>query len=182
MSRSSAVWWRCQPAWDLACCGEMRTQTGTFTLAACLLAVFSPLSGCAYGEMTQVLRTQVASETDCPETKVSKREIYDGGGANEYVVTGCGESRRYVCPADEGLFNYDEAICTLGAGEGAGDKPKLATVDDDDMLSDTPEIDTSAPEDDEPADEEPADEEPADEEPADEEAVQDSDADEAGGE
>jgi len=147
----------------------MRTHTGSYALAACLLAALFTLSGCAYGQMTQVLRTQVASETDCPETKVVKRQVYDGAGENEYEVTGCGESRNYVCPADEGLFSYDEPICTLGADDS---KPKLAAMGDDDVLEGTPEIDLSVPEkgaaEEAPAEEAPAEEPKAEEAPAEE--------------
>ena len=155
----------------------MRTHIAPLQPVASLLAVLVTLTGCAYGEMTQVLRTQVASETNCAETKVSKRYIYDGADDNEYQVTGCGQTRRYVCPADEGLYSYDEPVCT--ESKNASDKPKLAKVGEDELLEGSPEVDTAAPAEEPEAEEPEPAEEPEAEPEAEEAEAEEPEAEEA---
>lgn len=70
------------------------------------------LVGCAYGEMRQVLRAQVASEADCPELQVSKVPAYaEGYAENQYKVLGCGIDRIYTCNDPGGLVKFGSADC-----------------------------------------------------------------------
>ena len=90
-------------------------------------------SGCAYGEMQEVLRTSLASEHDCPEVKVVPRnrphlrELRPDYN-NQYRVTGCGLRRMYTCPAESGLVEYGTAArCTFV--EGDPNSPELAPME-----------------------------------------------------
>ena len=70
------------------------------------------LVGCAYGEMRQVLRAEVASEANCPEMQVSPVPAYAKGYAdNQYKVQGCGIARVYTCNDSGGLVEYGHADC-----------------------------------------------------------------------
>jgi hypothetical protein len=82
-----------------------------FTILALALG-----SGCAYGELRQVLRAQVASETDCPDVTVQKSSPYAPGyKENQYTVRGCGVDRVYTCNED-GMVSYGDAKCTYTSG------------------------------------------------------------------
>ncbi|HKU40897.1 MAG TPA: hypothetical protein VJR89_22200 [Polyangiales bacterium] len=71
------------------------------------------LSGCAYGELRQVLRAQVASETSCPDVTVENSPAYQPGyKPGQYRVKGCGVERLYDCPKDTGLVSYGAKVCT----------------------------------------------------------------------
>jgi hypothetical protein len=87
------------------------------------------LGGCAYGELHQVLRAQVASELSCPEVAVKKKGlayIADDEDINRYLVTGCGVTRTYTCPETTGLISYDEPVCSYV--EGNTDQPEVAKM------------------------------------------------------
>jgi hypothetical protein len=74
------------------------------------------LFGCAYGEMRQVLRAQVASEADCPELKVTPVPVYaEGYQENQYKVVGCGIDRVYTCNDSGGLVKFGSADCKFAA-------------------------------------------------------------------
>lgn len=103
---------------------------------ACSLIVC--LGGCAYGEMRQVLRAQVASEADCPDLVVQKASPYlPGYQPNQYTVQGCGIERVYTCKDDDGLVKFGSADCTykkLGgapAAPAAAPKPEAEPAGDD---------------------------------------------------
>ncbi|MDD9942143.1 MAG: hypothetical protein OXU20_13945 [Myxococcales bacterium] len=102
-------------------------------------------SGCAYGELRQVLRNEVASEIDCGAVQVEPRnEAYLKGareGDNDWKVRGCGVVRTYTCPPDDGLVQYGSTGCTFV--EGDADAPELAEDEGEDLL-DTPLDDAEA--------------------------------------
>jgi hypothetical protein len=84
--------------------------------------------GCAYGEVRQVVRAQFATELDCPEVFITKRDAwYQYESANQFKVTGCGVVRSYTCPVDDGRVSYDEPACTWV--EGDADAPKMKPRD-----------------------------------------------------
>jgi hypothetical protein len=96
--------------------------------AACAaLALVLVSSGCAYGELRQVLRAEVASEADCPDVVIQKSSPYAPGyKENQYTVRGCGVDRIYTCK-DDGLVPFGHADCTYTAGATAG-KPAAAAA------------------------------------------------------
>jgi hypothetical protein len=87
-------------------------------------------SGCAYGEVRHVVRSQFAAEVDCAEVQVERKGLAylpDDSGKDRYKVVGCGVERTYTCPRDAGLVSYDdEALCTWV--EGDSDRPQAATA------------------------------------------------------
>jgi hypothetical protein len=88
-------------------------------------------SGCAYGEVRQVIRAQFASELNCPEVVLKKRALwylYDND--NQYNVTGCGVVRTYTCKNVSGLVSYDKPACTWVNGN--SDAPEAAKDNPDD--------------------------------------------------
>ena len=92
--------------------------------AAAALFSSSLLVGCAYGELPQVLRAQVASEAGCPEITVQQAPAYLGMSASQYNVHGCGIERVYTCknPTDS-LVKFGNADCSYvaaGAPKAAG--------------------------------------------------------------
>jgi hypothetical protein len=92
--------------------------------AALALVLFS--SGCAYGELRQVLRAEVASEANCPDVVIQKSSPFAPGYKdNQYTVRGCGVDRIYTCKED-GLVAFGHADCTYTAGATAGGKPAAA--------------------------------------------------------
>ncbi|MDD9936171.1 MAG: hypothetical protein OXT09_21345 [Myxococcales bacterium] len=114
--------------------------------------------GCAYGELRTVLRAQFASELDCPEVQIERRELwYSYDGPDQYKISGCGVMRTYTCPNPEGLVSYDEPQCEWV--EGDADAPQIKKLEDSSVLDEAADDDTSAPaaeeEDEEAADEEP---------------------------
>jgi hypothetical protein len=82
-------------------------------LGVALAVCFSELLvGCAYGEMRQVLRAEVASEVNCPELQVTKVPAYaEGYTENQYKVLGCGVDRLYTCNDSGGLVKFGSADC-----------------------------------------------------------------------
>ena len=71
------------------------------------------LGGCAYGELKQVLRAQVAAETSCGDVTIESSPMYQPGHKpGQYRVKGCGVDRTYNCPKEEGLVSYGDKICT----------------------------------------------------------------------
>jgi hypothetical protein len=106
----------------------------TLALAACF-------SGCAYGELSQVLRSQVASEADCPDVVVQRTSPYAPGYKDhQYQVKGCGVDRVYTCK-EGGLVEYSHADCTFAPAGGSAPKPGAAPTpspdgDDPDMSQD----------------------------------------------
>ena len=84
------------------------------------------LVGCAYGDMRQVLRAQVASEANCPELAVTKVPAYaEGYAENQYKVLGCGVDRVYTCNDPGGLVKFGDADCKYVAK--AAPKPPAAS-------------------------------------------------------
>jgi hypothetical protein len=103
--------------------------------AAVLLCVLS--SGCAYGEMRQVLRSQVATESKCSDITVQKQSPYAPGYTeNNYTVKGCGIDRVYTCKDDGGLVKFGSAECSYKASNaapaGGAPSPAAAPMGDDD--------------------------------------------------
>jgi hypothetical protein len=91
-----------------------------------LVAVVASLSGCAYGELNQVIRSQVATEADCADVVVEPTSPYAPGyKPNQYTVKGCGVERVYTCKKG-GLVEYGHADCTFTAGGNAPAKPDVA--------------------------------------------------------
>jgi len=121
-----------------------------FSLVLALACV--AVSGCAYGEVRQVIRAQFASELSCPEVTLRRRDIwYSYDGPDQYKVEGCGVMRTYTCPASNGLVSYDEPACTWV--EGDADAPKLAkTAPDADEGGSTDADEASPPDADEELD------------------------------
>lgn len=71
------------------------------------------LGGCAYGELRQVLRAQVASETSCGDVVVENSSVFaPGHKPNQFRVRGCGIDRTYDCPKEEGFVSYGAKVCT----------------------------------------------------------------------
>jgi hypothetical protein len=104
-------------------------------------------SGCAYGEVRQVIRAQFASEFDCPEVQLRKRDTwYAQENPNQFKVIGCGKVRTYTCDKEVGLVSYDSPACKFVEGDadapGANkaDQPNPAT---EEMPSDEAEPDPS---------------------------------------
>jgi hypothetical protein len=81
-----------------------------------LLLFATLLSGCAYGEMRYVLRSQVAKESGCADLTVQKQSPYSQNYTpNNYVIRGCGIDRLYTCQDDGGLVKYGSAQCSYKA-------------------------------------------------------------------
>lgn len=75
-------------------------------------------SGCAYGEVRQVIRAQFASEFNCPEVQLRKRDSwYAQDNPNQFKVTGCGKVRTYTCDKEVGLVSYDSPACKFVEGD-----------------------------------------------------------------
>jgi hypothetical protein len=96
-------------------------------------------SGCAYGDLDQVLRAEVATETQCTDVAVKPVPPFERGWKpNQYKVSGCGADRVYDC-ATSGLVEYASAkdICKVApaalAPKSAGGEvpPELAPTDGD---------------------------------------------------
>ena len=128
--------------------------------AASTLLLGQLLSGCAYGELRQVLRAEVASEADCPELQVTKVPAYaEGYQDNQFYVKGCGIDRVYTCNDEGGLVKFGSADCkyaNAGATQPAAGAPPAAAPMMDDM-GDEGGLDS------EPGAEDPDSAEPADE-------------------
>lgn len=98
--------------------------------------------GCAYGEIRQVVRAHFASEFDCPEVLLKKRELwYSYEGPDQFKAIGCGHVRTYTCP-NEGTVSYDDQPCTFV--EGDADAPKTAAMtEESDVEEGAPPVDDS---------------------------------------
>jgi hypothetical protein len=113
------------------------------------------LGGCAYGELKQVLRAQVASEISCGDVTIERSSPYAPGyKPGQYRVKGCGVDRTYECPKDTGLVSYNSKICTyvdaksVKAAEptppAAGADPALADPMDAPPLDEPQQLDDPA--------------------------------------
>jgi hypothetical protein len=99
-------------------------------------------SGCAYGEVRQVLRAQFASELNCPEVSMRRRDTwYAYEGPEQYKISGCGVMRTYTCPDTKGLVSYGSTPCTFVNGD--ADAPQGPKAEPN-------PVDESAPQDAEP--------------------------------
>lgn len=99
-------------------------------------------AGCAYGELRQVLRAQVASESNCPEISVTKSPPFlPGYKEHQFVVKGCNIDRIYNCP-DEGMTTYGHANCTYVESAAAAKPPAPPAPS---MDEEAPADDLSAP-------------------------------------
>jgi hypothetical protein len=123
----------------------LRRMSRSFAFKLCvttqaLLAGAATLGGCAYGEMTQVLRSQVATETKCPSLVVKKASAYAAGyQPNQYTVRGCDIERVYTCKGDEGLVAFGSTDCVYQSGPAAGKpaaEPAPAAPGTDDVGAD----------------------------------------------
>ena len=102
-------------------------------------------SGCAYGEVRQVIRAQFASEFDCPEVQLRKRDSwYAQDNPNQFKVTGCGKVRTYTCDQDVGLVSYDSPACKFV--EGDADAPGADKADQSNPATESMPSDEAAPE------------------------------------
>lgn len=116
----------------------MRASCGLVGLA--LVAVVN--GGCAYGELTQVLRTEVASEVDCPELEIEKKGLAyldEDPESDQFKVSGCGVLRTYTCPQKDGLVKYGKLPCTFV--EGDPDQPDMSPAADMDSASELEPLD-----------------------------------------
>lgn len=108
------------------------------------------LTGCAYGEMRQVLRTSLAAQHDCPAIAVQprnplhERDLHPQFN-NQYIVEGCGLQRTYTCPDTTGLVEYGtETQCTFVEGNAndpnfeAPEPAQSASAGDDETGDDSP--------------------------------------------
>ena len=107
--------WQSRPVFGmLRAMSNRRPVTRTFALLITLAAPLLVLGGCAYGELKQVLRAQVAAEASCPDVTVESASAYQPGfKPGQYHVKGCSVDRIYDCPADSGLVSYGSAPCTF---------------------------------------------------------------------
>lgn len=130
-------------------------------------------SGCAYGEVRQVLRAQFASDVGCADVKLKRRDAwYAAENPHQYKIIGCGVTRSYTCTQEqaEGLVSYDEPACSWVEGDADAPKPKVMPTEGGEPM-------------DEPMDEPSMDEPPMDEpepEASDDDADLGADADAEG--
>ena len=101
-------------------------------------------SGCAYGEVKQVLRAQFASELNCSEVHMRRRDTwYAYDGPEQYKISGCGVMRTYTCPDTKGLVSYGSAPCTFV--NGYADAPKGPKSDEPSPVDESAPSNDSAP-------------------------------------
>jgi len=102
-------------------------------------------TGCAYGEVRQVIRAQFASEFDCPEVQLRKRDSwYAQDNPNQFKVTGCGKVRTYTCDKEVGLVSYDSPACKFV--EGDADAPGAEKANQPNPATEEMPNDEAAPE------------------------------------
>jgi hypothetical protein len=104
-------------------CGPVLTGVALATL----------VSGCAYGNVRQVLRAQFASDVDCSQVTIKKRDFwYISDNPHQYKISGCGVMRTYTCDQEDadGLISYDEPACKWEEGDADAPKPKLQAPSD----------------------------------------------------
>ena len=105
-----------------------------YTAAGAVLAASA--SGCAYGNVRQVLRAQFASDVDCSAVTIKKRDFwYVSDNPHQYKVSGCGVMRTYTCTQEDadGLISYDDPACKWEEGDADAPKPKTTVMPVDDM-------------------------------------------------
>lgn len=105
-------------------------------------ALAASASGCAYGNVRQVLRAQFASDVGCSAVTIKKRDFwYVADNPHQYKISGCGVMRTYTCTAEdaEGLLSYDEPACKWEEGDADAPKPKTTDMGDsmDDGMDDS---------------------------------------------
>ncbi|MGD8859851.1 MAG: hypothetical protein PVI30_07555 [Myxococcales bacterium] len=101
------------------------------------------LSGCAHSDMRTVLRAQFATELDCPEVQIQKRQLwYASKSPHQYKITGCGVVRTYTCPETDELVSYDEPQCTWV--EGDADAPTINQPESDSAVDESMSDDVSS--------------------------------------
>jgi hypothetical protein len=92
------------------------------------VALATLVSGCAYGNVRQVLRAQFASDIGCADVTIKKRDFwYVSDNPHQYKISGCGTMRTYTCTQEdaEGLISYDEPACKWEEGDADAPKPKV---------------------------------------------------------
>jgi hypothetical protein len=110
VSRST---WQSTPVFGMLRAMSNRPVTRTFALLI-TLAPLLVLGGCAYGELKQVIRAQVASEASCPDVTIESASAFQPGyQPGLYRVKGCGVDRIYECPKETGLVSYGSKVCTF---------------------------------------------------------------------
>lgn len=130
--------------------------TRMLTLFALASGPMLALGGCAYGELKQVLRAQVASEISCGDVIIESASAYTPGyKPGQYRVKGCGVDRTYECPKETGLVSYGAKVCTYVDAKAtkppepmplpAGEDPALAEPLDAPLPEPPPEGDVGAP-------------------------------------
>jgi hypothetical protein len=132
--------------------------TRTLTLLVLGGGLMLALGGCAYGELKQVLRAQVASEISCADVTIENSSPYAPNyKPGQYRVKGCGVDRTYECPKETGLVSYNSKICSYVDSKSVkppeptpsaagGEDPAMADpMDDAPPLEPAPEDDTGAP-------------------------------------
>ena len=93
--------------------------------------------GCAYGEVRQVIRAQFASELNCSDVVIKRRDSwYAFEGPDQYKVMGCGEVRTYTCAPHQGLTSYDKPACPWVKGD--ADAPTHTADASEDAAMDAP--------------------------------------------
>jgi hypothetical protein len=100
------------------------------------VALATLVSGCAYGNVRQVLRAQFASDLDCADVTIKKRDFwYVSDNPHQYKISGCGVMRTYTCTQDdaEGLISYDEPACKWEEGDADAPKPKTQAMPEEPM-------------------------------------------------
>jgi hypothetical protein len=108
-----ATCWQSTPVFGMLRAMSNRPVTRTFALLLTLAPLLA-VAGCAYGELKQVLRAQVAAEASCPDVTIETSPAYQPGyKPGMYHVKGCGVDRIYECPKDTGLVSYGAEICTF---------------------------------------------------------------------
>ncbi len=96
--------------------GRSGKQSVMFVVALASLAAAG--SGCAYGHVRQVIRSQFAAELKCPEVKLGERKSYEEGYVPGQVqLRGCGVTRTYSCPVDDKLVSFDDKPCSYVNGD-----------------------------------------------------------------
>ena len=111
-----------------------QVKTGVL-LAAGVLTLLG--SGCAYGELKQVLRAQFASELDCPEVSIRRRDTWYAYAESYYKVSGCGHLRTYTCEEGSGIVSYGSPPCKWIDGD--IDAPQGAAPQTDPVIEPLPE-------------------------------------------
>jgi hypothetical protein len=79
-------------------------------VSAGLVALVSQTGGCSYGDVEQVLRSEVATSTECADVLVKPVPAYElGWKPGQYKVTGCGKDAVYNCKDEGGYVAFSSA-------------------------------------------------------------------------